>query len=233
MHREPFSFPLLGSGGQPLFETYHGENVRIEYTLKVNIDRGVFPRKLKNEIEFFVHSNPITYHPTGQIIKITPNSVVGNFGKLPDFKVVGFLNTTTCPLESSLTGELNVESCVVPILSIELQLLRTESVSKGGTVKMIRDYYLSCHRMNAEDRDIQHSLDRMTQTTSLGFFPIGDNNVPLKSPVKFSVDFPRHICSPTITCDGFNVEYELNFIFFLKDGSQFSQKHQIMLYRGK
>ena len=46
---------------------------------------------------------------------------------MPRFEIIGKLDRTMCKLSDPFTGELVVESCDVPIKSVELQLVRVET----------------------------------------------------------------------------------------------------------
>jgi hypothetical protein len=52
------------------------------------------------------------------------------WGKAGGFRITGRV-ATRCALSEPITGELTVDSSTVPIRSIELQLLRVESVNAG------------------------------------------------------------------------------------------------------
>lgn len=50
----PFEFELLGSDGQPLFETYHGVYVSVKYEIVCDCVRGIMKTNLHKTIEFIV-----------------------------------------------------------------------------------------------------------------------------------------------------------------------------------
>lgn len=53
----PFEFPLRARSSKPLYETYHGVFVSIQYTLKCEIKRSFLAKDLVKTAEFFVEYN--------------------------------------------------------------------------------------------------------------------------------------------------------------------------------
>ena len=50
----PFEFKLESSTGQPLYETYHGVFVNIQYLLKADMPRPLLAKNLQKTLEFIV-----------------------------------------------------------------------------------------------------------------------------------------------------------------------------------
>lgn len=46
---------------------------------------------------------------------------------MPKFKVKGKLDSSSCCITKPLTGHVIIEECVVPIKSVEIQLVRVET----------------------------------------------------------------------------------------------------------
>jgi hypothetical protein len=56
--------------------------------------------------------------------------VQASVSAIPKFCVRGRLNRTVCSLSSPFTGEITVEHSDAPIRSLELQLVRVETISE-------------------------------------------------------------------------------------------------------
>lgn len=52
--------------------------------------------------------------------------------KISDFSITGHLNQTNCSLSSPFTGEITVNHCGAKIKSLELQLVRVETICEGA-----------------------------------------------------------------------------------------------------
>ena len=50
----PFEIPLRSRPDVPLYETYHGVVVNIQYQLRVDIKRSAFSKDMTKSMEFFV-----------------------------------------------------------------------------------------------------------------------------------------------------------------------------------
>ena len=133
----PFSFPLAGSDGKILLETYHGVYVNIMYVVSIVLERGKLKRKLDKEVEFIVEV-PVRrkdQEDLGAEFCITPETCDNvekvSISSLPKFKITGRMHHKTCLINLPFTGEVKVELAETPIESIELQLVRCESVSES------------------------------------------------------------------------------------------------------
>jgi len=137
----PFSVPLdMPVGGDPdgFYETYHGSNISIQYLITADIVRGYLHKALSATLEFIIESGK------GKLYKgpVPPESV--NFyitqdtqchQLLPSLQSGGFRVTgrvaTQCSLTDPVIGEVTVEKSDVPIHSIDIHLLRIESIVVG------------------------------------------------------------------------------------------------------
>jgi hypothetical protein len=52
----PFEVPLRARDGLPLYETYKGVFVNIEYSIKVDMARSMLNKSLSKRIEFFIEN---------------------------------------------------------------------------------------------------------------------------------------------------------------------------------
>jgi hypothetical protein len=139
----PFDFAMKAVEGQNLIESYHGVYISILYTIVVTCERGFMQKALKKELEFIVEipSSSAAIEPLAVPFDISPESLekvsAHVLATIPRFKITGKLNKSKCPITQPLTGEVVVELSQEPIRSIELQLVRVETVvgSSGWTLR--------------------------------------------------------------------------------------------------
>ncbi|KAH6822902.1 Vacuolar protein sorting-associated protein 26 [Perilla frutescens var. hirtella] len=123
------------------YETFHGGNISIQYLVTVDIVRGYLHKPLSATIEFIVESDkdnlpqkPIS--PEMVIFYITQDTQRHTL--LPQLKSGGFRITgricTQCSLSDPIGGEITVEASAVPIRSIDIHLLRVESILIGEKI---------------------------------------------------------------------------------------------------
>ncbi|RLN88337.1 hypothetical protein BBJ28_00000679 [Nothophytophthora sp. Chile5] len=106
----PFEFELQGNDGQQLFETYHGVYVSVKYEIVCDCVRGIMKNKLHKTLEFVVEvplREPLQDSP--EEFHITPDS-----------------------LEN--VRPVVIEEANTPVKSVELQLIRVESVAHAEGV---------------------------------------------------------------------------------------------------
>uniref|UniRef100_A0A6N2LS91 Uncharacterized protein n=2 Tax=Salix viminalis TaxID=40686 RepID=A0A6N2LS91_SALVM len=123
------------------YETFHGTDVSIQYLFTVDIARGYLYKSLSATTEVIVESDkadvlerPVS--PEIAIFYITQDTQ--RHPLLPEIKSGGFRVTgrisTLCSLLDPISGELTVETSAVPISSIDIHLLRVESVLVGEKI---------------------------------------------------------------------------------------------------
>ncbi|KAI9922928.1 hypothetical protein PsorP6_002484 [Peronosclerospora sorghi] len=107
----PFEFELQGNDGQELLETYHGVNVSVKYEIVCDCIRGMMKNKLHKTLEFVVEV---------PLMKPLPDSP-------KKFRIV--------PESLENIRSIIIQEAKSPIKSVELQLIRVESVvSADGTM---------------------------------------------------------------------------------------------------
>ncbi|KAF9667525.1 hypothetical protein SADUNF_Sadunf15G0032200 [Salix dunnii] len=140
----PFTMVLKKSGEKSLgrfYETFHGTDISIQYLFTVDIARGYLYKSLSATTEVIVESDkadvlerPVS--PEMAIFYITQDTQ--RHPLLPEIKSGGFRVTgrisTLCSLLDPISGELTVETSAVPISSIDIHLLRVESVLIGEKI---------------------------------------------------------------------------------------------------
>lgn len=208
----PFQFTVTTQSGQPLIESYHGVFVSVIYSICMTIDRGVMKKGLVKEMEFIVEI-PSTRIPesTPNEFVITPESLENvrreDLAKIPNFRVSGKLHRSVCPINLPFTGEVIVEICESPIRSIELQLVRVETVIGDGNANPPRE------------------------ATEIQTIQIGEGNVCRNMVVPMYMVFPRLFSCPTILNSMFKLEFEVNLIVVFGDGYMVTENFPVVLVR--
>ncbi|KAL2608976.1 hypothetical protein R1flu_027549 [Riccia fluitans] len=188
-----------GSPMETLFETYHGAYVNIQYLITVDVIRGYLQKSLSATTEFIIECRPGRFQKS----LVVPESV--NFyitqdtqkhALYPSLRAGGFRITgriaTQCSLTEPLMGELTVEKSTVPIQSIDIQLLRVESVAAGD-------------RMATESSEIQ--------TTQ-----IADGDVCRGVKLPMYIILPRLSTCPTLSAGAFSLEFEISVMITFDAG---------------
>ncbi|RLN92240.1 hypothetical protein BBJ28_00022712, partial [Nothophytophthora sp. Chile5] len=166
----PFEFELQGNDGQQLFETYHGVYVSVKYEIVCDCVRGIMKNKLHKTLEFVVEvpDSPEEFHITPDSLEnVRPQQTLPS---VPYFHITGKIHRTNCPVNLPFTGEvcagylecwnqatacrLNCSQCWLqvvieeantPVKSVELQLIRVESVAHAEGVA--RDGKTRCRKI--------------------------------------------------------------------------------------
>ncbi|KAK6153960.1 hypothetical protein DH2020_013599 [Rehmannia glutinosa] len=203
----PFSVILKDPKEENLekfYETFHGGNISIQYLVTVDVVRGYLQKPLSATVEFIVESEkdnlpqkPVS--PEMVIFYITQDTQ--RHALLPQLKSGGFRVTgkicTQCSLSDPIGGELTVEASAVPIQSIDIHLLRVESILVGEKIAT------------------ESSLIQTTQ--------IADGDVCRGMTLPIYVILPRLLTCPTIFAGPFSVEFKVSIVItFLSD---LSKKH--------
>jgi hypothetical protein len=215
IHQIPFSFPLepcnnmFQNGNNrsnfDLYETLHGDQIRIDYNLHVCIDRGVFPRPIDSRAEIKVETpvivanessmrcNPVTFTISSTQLDHSDNMLasVGGNGttQLPPptandggISVLGF--ALECCLRSKLLdlsdpfvrGSLTLKHCEgTAISSVSIFLKRVECFFYGADPNIVLDEHNSTVAMV------------MATASSLE-----------EEPMKFEMEVPEVFVSPSL-----------------------------------
>ncbi|KAL6281698.1 hypothetical protein ACE6H2_018579 [Prunus campanulata] len=189
----PFSMNIKQPGEKNLerfYETFHGANINIQYLLTVDISRGYLHKSLSTTMEFIVESDkadllerPVS--PEMVIFYLTQDTQ--RHPLLPElksggFRVIGKMSTQCC-LSDPIVGELTVEASAVPICSIDMHLLRVESILLGEKIVT------------------EQSLIQTTQ--------IADGDVCRNMTLPIYVILPRLLTCPTVLAGPFSIEFKV------------------------
>jgi hypothetical protein len=217
---------LHGEGQQQqLCETYHGVYIQTEYVLRAEVTRGLLSTNLLRELEVLVEvpspraagaaleerarRSLVPFTLTSESVLRNSAATLGAAGyhqrRLPRFRISGALHRTLCAVSEPLTGELIVEESDVPIASIELQLVRLESVAFAEGVAQ--------------------------EATEVQNLQVGDGDVCRQLVLPLYAVFPRLFTCPTMLSERFKVEFELNIIVLFKDGTLILEQFPLTLYR--
>eukprot|EP00742_Colponemidia_sp_Colp-10_P003348 GILJ01003565.1.p1 GENE.GILJ01003565.1~~GILJ01003565.1.p1 ORF type:complete len:306 (-),score=33.44 GILJ01003565.1:115-1032(-) len=215
----PFEFVLRPLSGQTLYETYNGVYITIQYQVRAeSVIKAFLTTTLKKTVEIIVEipnsgledgttaaseSAPVDF-------EITPTSLenlrTALMSGVPKFKIFGKLNSSVCSLTDPITGELVVRECDASIKSIEMQLVRVESVSFAeGFAK---------------------------EATEIQNLQVAEGNVTRCIVIPLYMVLPRLFTCPTNTsARSFKIEFELNIIILFSDGQMITENFPIRLYR--
>ncbi|OAY46511.1 hypothetical protein MANES_06G005400v8 [Manihot esculenta] len=178
----PFSVILKQPGEESLerfYETFHGTDISIQYLVTVDISRGYLHKSLSTTMEFIVESDKAdllerSVSSEMAIFYITQDTQ--RHPLLPELKSGGFLVTgrisTQCSLLDPISGELTVERSAVPICSIDIHLLRVESILLGEKI--------------------------VTETSLIQTTQIADGDVCRSMTLPIYVILPRLLTCPTV-----------------------------------
>jgi len=206
----PFEFKLEPLPGQQLFDTYHGVFVNIQYTLQVDIIRGLLAKNLQARMEFIIEAptiEPLKETPVAFVIKPErlENIKKSALDKVPKFHITGSLKSAVLPINKPLVGEVIVHECDAEIKSIELQLIRVETCGCAeGFAK--------------ESTEIQN-------------IQIAEGNVSRGLSVPIYMVFPRLFTCQSVSARTFKIEFEVNLVVVLADGLMISENIPIKLTR--
>jgi len=214
----PFEFVLRPTvKGEALRESYHGVYVNVTYTIAVECKRGAFKAPLERELEFIVEVPTATPPPSDpKHFAITPESLENvrsaSLSSIPRFKVTGKLHRQSCPITLPFTGELVVEQADAAVTSVEIQLVRAETVrvahdAGGGFATNARE------------------------ATEIQGIQIADGDICRNLVVPLYMIFPRLFTCPTQIDPDFKVEFEINLVVVFGDGYMVTENFPIKLHR--
>ena len=166
---------------------------------------------------------------TPESLDSIPQSVLAN---VPHFKISGTLHRSVCNISMPFTGEphkdlsciylildcfcsfthyigeVSVDECATVVNSIDLQLVRIESIERNDGYSNIRE------------------------ATEIQNIQIGDRDVMRKLAIPMYFVFPRIFTCPTLlTAPGFKIEFEVNLIISFKDGYTITENFPIRIVR--
>ena len=208
----PFEFDLVPEHGQPRFyETYHGVYVNCAYSISVLCTRGMLKSNLEREVEFIIEVPESGEHPPEPVpFEITPETLENvrksSVTQIPPFKLGGKLFRTNCNLSDPFKGSIIVERSEAAVKSIELQLVRVETVA--------------------------YAEGQAREATEIQNVQVADGDVCRDLVIPLYMVFPRLFVCPTVDTLNFKVEFELNLVVLFADGYMVTENFPLNLYRG-
>ncbi|XP_011035602.1 PREDICTED: Down syndrome critical region protein 3 homolog isoform X2 [Populus euphratica] len=192
----PFTMVLKQNGeksSERFYETFHGTDVSIQYLFTVDIARGYLYKSLSATMEVIVESDkadllerPVS--PEMAIFYITQDTQ--RHPLLPEIKSGGFRVTgrisTLCSLLDPISGELTVETSAVPVSSIDIHLLRVESILMGEKI--------------------------VTETSLIQTTQIADGDVCRNLTLPIYVILPRLLTCPSVFAGPFSIEFKVSIV---------------------
>ena len=223
----PFQFEVKNKEGEELLESYHGVYISVVYLIHVECERSMMSLKISNktlvrEMEFVIEipvsnkqsSSSIggpnnTTTSTSIDFNMTPETLKNVNPKfqsvIPKFQIIGKLHRDRFPIHRPFTGELIVKDSESPIRSIELQLVRVETVIYNG-------------KSQTDASEVQN-------------IQICDGDVCRDIPIPIYMVFPRLYASPTMSTQYFKVEFEVNMQVVFQDGYLVAENFPIVITR--
>jgi vacuolar protein sorting-associated protein 26C len=208
----PFKFKLQPTATEPLYDTYHGVYINVQYVITCDMPRPMLAKNLKRAVEFVVEAaqerkqdvKPVPYK-----FKITPTSLQNVRKKsttsIPDFEFDGHLEATVACLTDPFKGEFTIRKCAVPIKSVELQLVRVET----------------CSYMEGEARE----------ATEIQNLQLADGDPVRNLAIPIHMIFPRLFTCATMNSRTFKLDFEVNLIIVFADNHMVTENFPIKLYR--
>lgn len=211
----PFSIAIVPEAGQSLLETYTGVYISIQYEVKAFFNVTEQKNKIATPvpIKVMVHVNGLgliegmSRAPQAQAFTITPTSIANpnRLISLPEFRIEGELTSTIFELDKEFSGWMVVVEATKPIKSIDIQLIRIESIFSGD-----------------------NGFKEPTEVQSL---QIADGDVRKGAKIPLYMLFPRQFTCPTTFYKKFKVEFEINLSILFFDGYQLTKNFPIYLIR--
>lgn len=212
----PFSVPLdVPVGGDPdrFYETYHGSNISIQYLITADMVRGYLHKAISATLEFIIETEK------GKLYKAPVSLESVNFyitqdtqrhQLLPSLQSGGFRVTgrvaTQCSLMDPVIGEVTVEESDMPIHSIDIHLLHTESIVVGEKTAV--------------------------QTTGIQTTQVADGDVCRGMSLPIYIILPRLLTCPSQSAGSFSIEFELQVIVsFVSELSKFYSQPELTTSR--
>lgn len=187
----PFRFKVKPLSSQPLLETYHGVYINVKYYITANMSRGIISRTLSTVEEFFIHGPKtdqrlIESKPQSFVLSDKSTRKVLRGGQLPIFLIEGKLDGDICRLPNGITGVLRVVHSDATLMSIDLQLLRCETIC--------------------------HFDENLRETTEVQSIQIAQGDVARNLDIPVYMVPPRNFTCVSSTTTQFRIEFELNII---------------------
>eukprot|EP00667_Euglena_gracilis_P016820 EG_transcript_17635 len=206
----PFEFPTRTKS--PLYETYHGVFINVQYTISAELFRGIFGKNERQSMQFIIiHPGHLRPPPSMKPVRFTlePHNLTNGkdhpLQRVPQFRIKGQIDSVTCDITRPLTGSICVEHSDTRISRIELQLVRVEFCSTANGV-------------TKEATEVQN-------------IQVVEGDVCRGLAVPLLMVFPRWFTCPTVVTTFFKIEFEVNLVVIFEDKHQLTDNFPIQLHR--
>ena len=135
-------------------------------------------------------------------------------GKIPEFTIKGKLHRTNCLIHMPLTGEVTIVKSANKISSIDVQLVRIESISSALS----------------SSGDLSKG-DMVKEATEIEKLQIAVGDVVRNMVIPIYMVLPRVYTCPTLSTATFAVGFEVNLQVVLEDGYMVSETVQVGRHR--
>ncbi|GBG29666.1 Down syndrome critical region protein 3 [Hondaea fermentalgiana] len=125
--------------------------------------------------------------------------------RIPRFAVLGHLDRLRCPLTCPLSGEVQVDVSEMPIQSIDLQLVRVES--------------------------IEYAEGIAKEATEIQSLQIASGDVCREMAIPIHMPFPKLFTCASMRAQQFRVDFEINLLVTLGDNTIITESFPLQLYR--
>lgn len=210
----PFSMILRDEGHNKFYQTFHGANITIQYLLNVDILRGYLHKSLSSTLEFIIENELVSFpekpvSPEMVFFYITQDtqrhSLLPELKSGGGFKVSGRI-CTQCFVSDPLVGEITVEASALLIYSIDIHLLRVESIMVGDKIAK--------------------------ETSTVQTTQIADGDVSHNMSLPIYVMLPRLLTCPTVFAGPFSIEFKVTItVTFQTDLYNVQQKSDPRAFR--
>ena len=136
-------------------------------------------------------------------------------GKIPHFEITGALHRKNCLINLPLTGEVVIKESEKDISSIDLQLVRVESVSKA---------------LGGSSGDVSKG-EMAKEATEIESLQMASGDVVRGLTIPIYMVLPRVYTCPSLKTATFQVEFELNLQIVFEDGYMVTETFPISLHR--
>lgn len=215
----PFQFPIQPVPGMKLYDSYHGVFISIIYVINVVCDRGLMKKNYTKEVEFIVEippnpsevqkfvkaAEPVKFRITPDSLENVPSKILST---IPKFVLAGKIHRTICSITNPLTGDLLIENSEAPIRTIDLQLIRVETVY-----------------------DPSPAANHRREATEVQNIQIADGNISRNFRLPIYMIFPKIFSCPSLNTNLFRIDFELNIILVYGEGYMITENFPLTLYR--
>lgn len=201
----PFEVALSARHSRPLYETYHGLYVSVQYTVTCELRRGVLAKDVCAQMEFMVEA------ARGSAPAASQRPLLFLMQPGPDhpyrrqFRLRGRIETTECAVTEPLRGHLILEQCDAVVRSLELQLVRTEACGRTEALS----------RQSSEVQNIQ----------------VGLGDVPRGLAIPIHMVFPRLFTCASVSASHFQIDFSVNVVIVFEGDDVVSENFPLKLTR--